>query len=115
MARRIVERGSSINPQEIDKGAKNIWKWEWLEREVCGELVGCHIRKLAEKGKAYYQLCNKDLMYTQRGWKALEQHIKLKIHQDNLKIRKTNYSLSGNVSIIFNSLLGKGKCMVHVI
>ena len=55
---------------------ESIWKWEWLGREVCGELVGCHIRKLAEKGKAYCQLCNKDLLYTQRGWKALEQHIR---------------------------------------
>ena len=84
MARRIVERGSSINPQDIYKGAKNIWKWEWLEREVCCELVGCHIRKPAEKGKAYYLLYNKNLMYSQCGWKALEQHIKFKIHQDNL-------------------------------
>lgn len=116
MVRRIVETGSSINPREIDKGAKNIWKWEWLEREVCGELVGCHIGKLAEKGKAYCQLSNinKDLIYTQCGLKALEQHIKLKIHQDNLKIGKTNYSLLGNVSIIFNLLLGKdGSCHIN--
>ncbi|CAC5387834.1 unnamed protein product [Mytilus coruscus] len=95
MARRIVERGSSLNPQEIDSGVKNSWKWEWLEKEVAGELVGLHIRKIAEKGKAYCQLCKKDLMYSHRGWKALEQHMQLKVHQDNLKLRKTNYSLSG--------------------
>ena len=57
MARRIIDRNGTITPKEIDKGIKNIWKWEWLEREVCGELVSRHIQKLGEKGKAFCTLC----------------------------------------------------------
>jgi hypothetical protein len=30
MARRIIDRNGTITPKEIDKGIKNIWKWEWL-------------------------------------------------------------------------------------
>jgi histidinol phosphatase-like enzyme len=56
MARRILDRDGTITPKEIDKGIKNIWKWAWLEREVCGELVSRHIRKLSEKGKAFCTL-----------------------------------------------------------
>jgi hypothetical protein len=83
MARRIIDRNGTITPKEIDKGIKNIWKWEWLEREVCGELVSRHIQKLGEKGKAFCTLCRKDLSYASQGRKALEQHIQLKVHHDN--------------------------------
>ncbi|CAC5405152.1 unnamed protein product [Mytilus coruscus] len=74
---------------------KNSWKWEWLEKEVAGELVGLHIRGIAERKGLLSTVQEKDLMYSHRGWKALEQHMQLKVHQDNLKLWKTNYSLSG--------------------
>ncbi|VDI83717.1 Hypothetical predicted protein [Mytilus galloprovincialis] len=38
---------------------------------------------------------SKDINYAGRGWKSLEQHLTKKLHLDNLKMRKTNHSLSG--------------------
>ncbi|GBN10639.1 hypothetical protein AVEN_23306-1 [Araneus ventricosus] len=29
----IVSRSSSVDVQEIDKQAKNPWRWEWLEKQ----------------------------------------------------------------------------------
>jgi hypothetical protein len=32
--RSVIERDGNINIKQIDKGLKNVWKWEWLERDV---------------------------------------------------------------------------------
>ena len=97
--------------QYIDKGINNIWKWEWLEREIWGELVGRHIRKLSEKVNTFCTLCNcrKDLSYASPGWKALEQHIRLKIQQDAVQLQKTNANL------IIWLFIGTELCMVHIL
>jgi hypothetical protein len=33
------------------------------------------------------EVCNKEINYARRGWKSLEQHLKKKLHIDNLKIK----------------------------
>jgi hypothetical protein len=38
MASRIIDR--DFDTKSIDKGLKNVWKWEWLERKVEGDFVG---------------------------------------------------------------------------
>ena len=39
MASRIIDR-DYCDTKKLDKGLKNIWKWEWLEKKVDEELVG---------------------------------------------------------------------------
>jgi hypothetical protein len=94
MPSRVVERDSNKN-LEIDKGIRNCWKWEWLERFVDGNPVRQNIRKIDSRGLARCEVCNKkEINYAGRGWKSLEQHLKKKLHIDNLKIKRTYYSLS---------------------
>ncbi|XP_053390209.1 prion-like-(Q/N-rich) domain-bearing protein 25 [Mercenaria mercenaria] len=38
MASRIVDR--DFDTKSLDKGLRNGWKWEWLEKKVDGELIG---------------------------------------------------------------------------
>jgi len=99
MASNVVER--DFDTKLLDRGLKNVWKWEWLERKVDKELVGRFIRKINVKGVAHCNLCRKDINYASRGWKSLEQHLQKKVHQDNLKIRSSNYSLSGRYILLF--------------
>jgi hypothetical protein len=80
MASRVVlQRDSS--KLEVDKGIKNCWKWEWLERLVDGKPVGQFIRKIDSRGVARCQLCQKDINYTGRGWISLEQHMIKKLEK----------------------------------
>ncbi|XP_076109456.1 uncharacterized protein LOC143078481 [Mytilus galloprovincialis] len=94
MVSRVVLQRDSYN-LEVDKGVKNCWKWDWVERSVYGNPVGQFIRKINSRGIARCELCQKDINYAGRGWKSLEQHLTKKLHLDNLKMRKTNHSLSG--------------------
>lgn len=75
----------NINIKVIDKGLKNVWKWEWLEWKVEDEPVRRFIRKINVRGLARCELCSKDINYGGRGWKSLEQHLKKKIYHDNFK------------------------------
>ena len=91
---RVVERDSCKN-LDVDKGVKNGWRWDWLEKSVDGHRVGEFTRKLEEKGIARCLACNKDINYSAAGWKCLERHLRKKVHLDNRKLRISNYSLSG--------------------
>jgi hypothetical protein len=68
---RVVERDSNKN-LEIDKGIRNWWKWEWLERFVDGNPVRQTIQKIDSRGLARCEVCNKEINYAGRGWKSLE-------------------------------------------
>lgn len=92
-SQRIVDR--DCDTKKVDKGLKNTWKWEWLERKVGDELVGRFLRKLNSRGIAFCELCSKNISYSTSGWKALQQHILKKVHIENKKIKATNQSLSG--------------------
>jgi hypothetical protein len=61
---------------------------------VDGNPVRQTIQKIDSRGLARCEVCNKEINYAGRGWKSLEQHLKKKLHIDNLKIKRTNYSLS---------------------
>ncbi|KAJ8287290.1 hypothetical protein GJAV_G00049850 [Gymnothorax javanicus] len=88
----FVDRSSDV--KLIDKGVKNVWRWEWVERSVEGELVGKHIRKIKAPGLALCELCMKEINYSGRGWRSLQQHLFKKVHKQKAKILATNYSLS---------------------
>ena len=67
---------SHVVDQEVDtkfkeKRLKNIFKWEWIERQVNDELIGRFIRKINVKGLAYCDLYQKDMKYGSRGWKII--------------------------------------------
>ena len=102
MAARFAERGKD-NVKEIDAGVKNVFKWEWMEFEVDGQMLGQFIRKLFAAGKAHCTLCQKEINYASRGRKALESHCQMKIHLDKIKTRETNYSLPGESNVLFLS------------
>jgi hypothetical protein len=57
---------------------------------VDGNPVGQTIRKIDSRGLARCEVCNKEINYDRRGWKSIEQHLKNKLHTDNLKIKRTN-------------------------
>lgn len=61
---RIVIR--DFDTKKVDKGLKNVWKWEWLERKVGDELVGRFIRKIHSRGIAFSELCSKEINYATR-------------------------------------------------
>ena len=50
MATKVVNRQENGNVL-VDKGLKNPWKWEWLEKKVDGEPVRRFIRKHERNGK----------------------------------------------------------------
>lgn len=93
MATKVVNRQENAKLL-VDKGLKNPWKWEWLEKNVDGEPVRRFIRKLDMRGLAKCELCNKNINYGGRGWRSLEQHMLKKLHRDNLKIVSSNYSIT---------------------
>jgi hypothetical protein len=96
MSGHVVQREQS-DVRAIDKGLRNCWKWEWLEKVVNNEPISKYIRKLNLKGIALCQLCNKQISYAGRGWKSLEQHLTKKIHRDNVRIQESNYRLSSKL------------------
>jgi hypothetical protein len=61
MASRIVDR--DCDTRKVDKGLKNPWKWEWLERKVDDQLIGRFIRKLSSRGLAFCELFSKEVNY----------------------------------------------------
>lgn len=86
MASRIVDR--DCDTRKVDKGLKNPWKWEWLERKVGDQLIGRFIRKLSSRGLAFWELFSKEVNYVSRGWKAFRQHLLKKLHIENNKIKE---------------------------
>ena len=57
-----------VDTQFLEKGLKKmIWKWEWLERKVNGELIWRFITKINIKRLVYYEQFRND----GRGWKSI--------------------------------------------
>jgi len=95
MASRIVDR--DCDTRKVDKGLKNPWKWEWLERKVGDELICRFIWKLSSRGLAFCELCSKEVNYARRGWKAFHHLNSICLRSCILKIKKirtTKQSLS---------------------
>lgn len=93
----IVTRTASVNVRMIDKGIKNPWRWEWLERKVEGIHLNECIRKLNKCGTCYCVVCGKELMYGSKGYVALERHVKSVKHQSILESRKVHFALPGEL------------------
>lgn len=96
MSGHVVERGQA-DVQAIDKGLRNSWIWEWLEKVVNNDPVSKYIRKINVKGVAICQICNRHISYAGRGWKSLEQHLTKKVHRDSIKIQESNNKLSSKL------------------
>jgi hypothetical protein len=57
-----------VDTQFLEKGMKKmIWKWEWLERKVNGELIWRFITKINIKRLVYYEQFRND----GREWKSI--------------------------------------------
>lgn len=81
----IVSRDDDCNIQEIDKGIKNLWCWNWLERQVDGVYVRDSIRKLNKSGVAYCNICSKEILYGNRGFLCISKHLESKRHVTSLQ------------------------------
>ena len=83
-----ASRGDIV--KNINNDLRNVWKWEWLEKGVAGELNLEYIRIVR-----LVQFMQKRISYAGRGWKRLEPHLTKKLHRDNVKIESAKYSLFG--------------------
>ncbi|GBM36397.1 hypothetical protein AVEN_234788-1 [Araneus ventricosus] len=91
----IVYRSREVDVRDIDKGVKNPWKWDWLEKEINGTFLHETIRKLDRCGVAYCLACKKELIYGSRGFIALTDHIKSRKHASGLQRRQENTAITG--------------------
>ena len=95
----VVNRDKA-NIDEIDKGMKNLFRWNWLEKLVIINVVGKEsmtavlaecIRKVNECGRVLCVFCNDFVRYASRG--CIEDHTKTKKHVAVMKTQLTNYTL----------------------
>ncbi|GBM18112.1 Ectopic P granules protein 5 [Araneus ventricosus] len=87
---------SSVDIREINKQAKNPWRWEWLEKQAEGIHLYEIIRKLNKCGACYCIVCSKELAYGSRGFVALMDHVKSAKHKSFLQTRKEHFALPGS-------------------
>ena len=82
---------SSESVKKIDAGLKNQFKFDWLESvisvpdsegngEICKKIKDHKIIKIAEKGKAYCQICQYTINYSSGGKSVITAHMKKKKH-----------------------------------
>ncbi|GBM32896.1 hypothetical protein AVEN_13272-1 [Araneus ventricosus] len=89
----IVSRSSSVDIWEIDKQAKNPWRWEWLEKQAEGIYLCEIIQKLNKCSACYCIVCSKELAYGSRGFVALTDRVKSAKHKSFLQTRKEHFAL----------------------
>lgn len=97
--RDIVNRDDDCSTQGIDKGVRNSWCWNWLEKQVDGVYVRDVIRKVKLPGTAYCIICNKDILYGNRGFLCISNHLKSTKHTSLLKVRQNNFLLPGSSNL----------------
>lgn len=83
-----------VRQKEVEAKIQNLWRWDWLEKEVDGIKLSVCFHKLAYPGKAYCSWCQTEIDYSGRGWSALKAHVKVSKHQRHAQTKKSNYSLS---------------------
>ncbi|GBN88724.1 hypothetical protein AVEN_267387-1 [Araneus ventricosus] len=88
----FVSRSSSVDVREIDKQAKNPWRWKCLEKQAEGIYLREIIRKLNKCSACYCIVCSKELAYGSRGFVALTDHIESSF----LQTRKEHFALPGS-------------------
>ena len=94
--RHCVQRTLKEDGYEDEKCFLNRWKWDWTDRDINGERLGLHIRKLYAAGRAYCVLCRIELSYGKRGITTLTGHIQSKEHNKASQTRKENPTFPGN-------------------
>lgn len=88
----------------IEAGIINKFRWQWLqESDENNEFYSDYIRKVKQEGKALCITCNKMIVYGRDGKKALKQHSKTKIHNNNRSSVKNTQSLPASFSHVGHS------------
>jgi hypothetical protein len=92
----IVRRGELFS----DKGSRYSWNWEWLEKEYSVTALEkkedgkkeeqmilrydhC-VKKLAAVGKAYCDVCRKEIAYGNKGFTAIKAHCDTSSHKEKI-------------------------------
>ena len=88
---KIASRDDDV--EKIDKGVKNAFRWEWLQVEIDGSVLGEFIRKVKVPGKYLCEWCGDVNSYASRGLSALRSHVTTSKHLEKKRIRVQNYSL----------------------
>ena len=67
------------NIKEIDKGVKNIFRWEWLQEKDCNDsFLSDYISKVDLPGKVVCTICKALISYQSSGKKDVKNHAKKK-------------------------------------
>ncbi|XP_060584206.1 uncharacterized protein LOC132740343 [Ruditapes philippinarum] len=86
-----------FNTNDLEKGAKNKWRWEWLaEKDSKGEKWDAWLKKPNAMGIAFCEACSKTINYKSNGKKVLRNHAEDEDHKKNLRTVKTNQVLPGS-------------------
>ncbi|GBN35621.1 hypothetical protein AVEN_260684-1 [Araneus ventricosus] len=83
----IVHHSDELDVRAIDKGVKNCWSWNWLEKEIDCAYVREIIRKIDKLGSC------KNLQYGKLGFAVLARRMKSAKHMSNVKAKKDNFAL----------------------
>lgn len=94
----------SVRLREIDKNEKNKFRFDWLTKTVKLKLgdketeviVGDCVKKVDVSGKAICNLCTDFILYGNRGYGAISDHLKTKKHKEKVFEKKANYTLPSN-------------------
>ena len=111
MASRLDILQRKRGEQEIKESTRYNWQWAWMDNEWVepkpktwnekNEFVplkgryGLWFRKVKAEGKAYCNLCRKELNYGSRGVETLKNHAASDSHCQKLRMREGNVSLPG--------------------
>ena len=79
---RLLGQDNTIEVSQIDMGIRNPWKWPWLHIEIQLHFnsklntyivfVSDFFKKIDSKGKARCIVCEKDILYGNKGYSALK-------------------------------------------
>ena len=94
----ICEKDVPLLRQEIEAGVNNPWRWNWLEKTLHFIKLDSCFHKLEMPGKTYCSFCQSEIDYAHRGSIALKKHTEVKKYQFHATTRKSNYSLSCELS-----------------
>ena len=82
------------NIKEIEKGVKNIFRWEWLQENDCNDsFLSDYIRKVDLPGKVVCTICKALISYQSGGKKDVKNHAKKKEHKRLLEIKTSNITI----------------------
>ena len=91
------------NAKKIDRGLSNVFRWPWMDEEVSYNdhknntqtvKIGTVLKKSANRGVVWCEICDKEIAYGSSGKKALKLHLCGVKHISQLKIVRQNESIT---------------------